>query len=125
MVFRLSQKPPLLFFPHMCVKPRKSNVSGFPLAPGRSIPGGVAPELDEPGLVGMQLQVELRASLTKIGEELHGITVLLEPDNEVISEPHDDHVAVGMPTPPLPDPPVEHVVEIDVREQRRNRCPLR
>ena len=32
MVFRLSQKPPLLFFPHMCVKPknRQSQVSRRP-----------------------------------------------------------------------------------------------
>jgi hypothetical protein len=30
MVLRFNQKWPLLVFPQMCVKPRKSNVSGFP-----------------------------------------------------------------------------------------------
>ena len=30
MVIRLSQKPPFLPFPQICVKPKKSKVSGFP-----------------------------------------------------------------------------------------------
>jgi hypothetical protein len=29
-----------------------------------------------------------------------------------------------VPLPPLPDPPVEDVVEVDVGQQRRGRCPL-
>ena len=37
---------------------------------------------------------------------------MLEPDDEVIGEPHDDNVAVGMPASPLPDPPVEQKTEI-------------
>ena len=66
MVMRLSQNRPPLVFPQMCVKPRKSNVSGFPTPRAARCSGGIAPELDQPGLVGMQLQPELREPLTKI-----------------------------------------------------------
>jgi hypothetical protein len=76
-------------------------------------------------LSGVQFQPELRESLAEIGEELLRIGLVLEPGDEIISEPYDDHVAVGVPTPPLPDPLVEHVVEIHVGKQRRDRCPLR
>ena len=73
----------------------------------------------------MQFQTELREPLAKIVQELLGVTSMLEPDDEVIGEPRDDHVAAGVPFPPLLDPPVEDVVQVHVGEQRRNRCPLR
>src|SRR5919197_3773601 len=96
----------------------------LPEAPCRSPLGGVPPELDQPGLVGMQLQPELRQPLAKVAKELLGIALMLEAGDEIIGEPHHDHVAARLPTPPLPDPPVEHVVEVDVGEQRRDRCSL-
>ncbi len=43
----------------------------------------------------------------------------------IIGEPGDDHVAPGVPQPPLPGPAVNDVVEVHVGEQRRHRCPLR
>src|ERR687891_1356795 len=52
-------------------------------APCRSSLDGEPPELDQPGLVGMQLQPELREPLTEVVEELLGVTQMLEPDNEV------------------------------------------
>ena len=59
-VIRLSQNRPLLDFAQMCVKPRKSNVSGLPRALGCPVTGGVPPELDQPGFVRVQFQPELR-----------------------------------------------------------------
>ena len=50
---------------------------------------------------------------------------MLEPHHEVVGEAHDDHVAARVPPPPLVGPQVKDVVQVDVREQRRNRCPLR
>src|ERR671918_142039 len=94
-------------------------------APCRSSLDGEPPELDQPGLVGMQFQPELRESLTEVVEELLGVTQVLESDDEIVGEAHDDQIAAGMPTPPLPDPSVEHVVEVDVGEQRRSRRSLR
>ena len=37
------------------------------------------------------------ANRSKVSEELFRITTVLEPDDEVISEPGDDHVATGVP----------------------------
>ena len=78
--------------------------------------GGEPSELDEPGLLGMQLQVELRKSFAKIDEEPLCIISMLEPDDEVIGEPHNDNVATSMPVSPLPGPPVEGVVKVNIRK---------
>src|SRR4249920_3790360 len=82
----------------------------LPDAPGRPSPGGVPPELQQPGLVGVQLQPELREPLTKIGKELPRIVLVLEPRDEVVGEPHDDHIPVRMPTSPPRHPQVEDIV---------------
>ena len=119
MVMRLSQKRPFLVFPQMCVKPRKSNVSGFPSPRFCRFAAGEPSELDEPRLVGVQFQTELREPLAKVGEEPLRIGLMLEPGHKVVGEPRDDHITVGVPSSPLPDPPVEDVVEIDVGKQGR------
>ena len=87
--------------------------------------GGEPPELDQPRLVGVQLQAELREPLAKISEEPLGVLTMLEADDEVVSEAHDDHVTVRVAPSPLVGPQVKDVVQVDVCEQRRNRCPLR
>ena len=45
----------------------------FPLAPRRAPAGGVPPELDQPGLGGVQLQAELREPLAQPGQERLGV----------------------------------------------------
>jgi hypothetical protein len=37
---------------------------------------------------------------------------------------HDNHIASGMALPPLADPQVIDVVQVDIREEWRNHCPL-
>jgi hypothetical protein len=49
---------------------------------------------------------------------------MLEPGHEVIREAHDDHVTVCVLASPLPDPPVDDIVEVDIGKQRGGRCPL-
>jgi len=56
----------------------------LPESPCRSSLGGEPPELDQPGLVGMQLQPELREPLAKVVEELLGVALMLEADDEII-----------------------------------------
>jgi len=92
---------------------------GLADAPRRPVSGRVAPELDEARLVGVQLQVELRQPLAKLSEEPLRVNLMLEPGDKVIGEAHDDNVTVGVPTPPLPGPPVKDVVQVDVGEQGR------
>ncbi len=89
------------------------------LATPSSVSDGEPPELDQTCLVGMQLEAELRQSFTKVDEELLRFPVMLEPDNEVVGEAGDDHITASLASPPLPNPPVEDVVEIDVGQQRR------
>jgi len=91
----------------------------FPETLGCSVAGGEPSKLDQPGLVGVQLQAELREPLTEIAEELLGVAKILEPNDEVIGEPHHDYVASGTSTPPLMGPLVECVMKVDVGEQRR------
>ena len=51
--------------------------------------------------------------------------LILKSHHDVVRKPHDDHVAVrSLPSPRL-DPQVEHVVEVDVRQQRRGTAALR
>jgi hypothetical protein len=54
-VIRFNQNRLSRVFPQIWVKPRKSNVSGFPDASLRAMLGGEAPELHQAGLVGVQL----------------------------------------------------------------------
>src|SRR6266536_3884075 len=94
-------------------------------APLLSSLGGEAAELEQARLLGGQLQAELRKSVAKLGEEPLGVIPVLEADDVVVGDAHDDHLATRMPPPPLVGPEVEDGVEVDVCEQRRDRCSLR
>ena len=83
-----------------------------------AISGGEAPELEQPRLLGVQLQGELREPVAQLRPEPLGVFPMLESHHGVISEAHDDHVAARVPSSPLVGPEVEDVVRIDVREQR-------
>src|SRR5215211_595211 len=71
---------PVLALPADVREPQEVERPWLPEAPCRSALGGVAPELDQPGLVGVQFQAELREPLTEIMEELLGVTLVLEAD---------------------------------------------
>ena len=73
----------------------------------------------------MQLQSEFREPLAEIGEEPLSVLTMLKARHIVVGEPHEDHVPPRVAPPPLVGPQVKHVVQVDVREQRRHRCPLR
>jgi hypothetical protein len=55
-----------------------------PVTPGCPVPGSVPPELDEPGLVRVQFQPELREPAAEFFQEPLGVIFVLEPDDEVI-----------------------------------------
>src|SRR5208283_2371971 len=106
-VIRFSQNRPFPDFAQMCVKPRKSNVS---LTPGCPVPGGMPPELDQPGLIRVQFQPELREPAAQPGQEQLSVLPVLEPDDEIVSETHDDHITARVPLPPPVGPQVQDVV---------------
>src|SRR3954452_5011347 len=91
----------------------------------RAIPGGMPSELDQPCLFGVELQTELREPVPQLDREPLRVFPMLKSHHEVISEAHDHNVTVRVPRPPLVSPQVQDVVCVDVREQRRNRSPLR
>jgi hypothetical protein len=47
-----------------------------------AVAGGVAPELDQPRLVGMEFEAELREPVAKLGKEPLRIGLMLEPGNK-------------------------------------------
>src|SRR5258705_606155 len=89
-----------------------------------AIPGGVPAELDQPRLLGVQLQTEFREPVAKVSPELLCVFPMLKSHHEVVSEANDDDVTVRVPSPPLVSPQIKDVVRVDVPEQRRCRCSL-
>src|SRR5881296_937259 len=90
----------------------------FPVATPSPGPLRVAAELDEPRLVGVQRQPELREPLAQLGEEPLGLLPLLEPHDEVIRKAHDHDIAARLLLPPPLGPVIEHVVQVDIGQQR-------
>src|SRR6266576_1012579 len=75
-------------------------------------------------LLGMQLQMELPHSLGEFHPKLIGLRLRLKSQRDIIRETHDDHFAERpLPTPRL-GPQVEHVMKIDVSQQRRSASAL-
>src|ERR1700720_4702900 len=116
-VVLLTRNCPRLLRSQMKVKPRKLKVSGFP-SPRRAWFRRKAAELDQAGLVRIEWQQELLEPLAHIVPEAPGVRLVLEADDNVISIPHEDHVARGLVPSPALGPEVEHVMQVDVGEQR-------
>ena len=68
----------------------------------------------------MQRQAELRQPLPQIAEEPLGIRLPLEADDGVVGVADDDHLAVALALAPLVRPEVVDVVQVDVRQERRD-----
>src|SRR6266545_5550794 len=69
-------------------KPERLRLAESPRLPSL---GREPAELDQARLLGRQLQVELRKPAAKLGEEPLGVITVLEADNVVVGEAHDDH----------------------------------
>src|SRR5262249_3438365 len=80
----------------------------------------MAAKLDQAGLVRVQRQRELLQPFAHRFPEAPGVRLVLETDDDVVSIPHDDHVTRGLVPSPALGPEIEHVVKVDVREQRRD-----
>src|ERR1700680_308677 len=76
-------------------------------------------KLQKSRLLGMQLQVELLHAFRELRPELLGIRLAVKSDHDVVRKTHHDDIAVRPLLTPCLDPQVEHVMKIDVRQQRR------
>jgi len=99
-------------------EPQKRKGLGLPLATPFSLLGRKAAKLDEARLLGMKLQSELAETIRKLAQELPGIRLVLESSDDVIGEPHDDHVACGPRSTSMLDPQVDHAMEVNVGQER-------
>src|SRR5438309_9244987 len=105
-------------------KAKKVERLRFPFSTPLPVVDRVWTELQQARFLRMQLQVELPHSLGQLRPKLLGIRFHLEAKHDVVSETHDDHIAVRpLPTPRL-GPQVEHVMKIDVSQQRRSTSAL-
>src|SRR3954466_5098361 len=79
-----------------------------------------AAKRDQAGLVRMQRQRKLLQARAHRVLEAPGIGLVLETDHDVIRVADDHHVARGLPPSPALGPEVEHVVQVDVGQERRD-----
>ncbi|MHB1598746.1 MAG: hypothetical protein ACYCXY_07620 [Acidimicrobiales bacterium] len=85
-VFRRNANRPALVSPQMCVKTEERERLGPAEVVSPAVLDGEPPELDQAGLLGVQLQVELGQALHQVLVELLGVGTILEADDGVVSE---------------------------------------
>ena len=124
-VLRLTMNRPNPFFPLMCVKPRKSNVSGLAFPSSFPVLFGKPTELDPARLVGMEFQPKLPQPFPKVFQETICFRLMLESYDGVIRIADDHHLALRIFPAPDVHPEIENVVQVDIREERRNHRTLR
>jgi tRNA A37 threonylcarbamoyladenosine synthetase subunit TsaC/SUA5/YrdC len=72
--------------------------------------GRITAELYQTRFLGMEVQRELRQSITKVTPEPLRLITMLKDNHDVIGETNDDNIASRIPTTPLVRPKVENVV---------------
>ena len=96
-----------------------------PFASCAAARSGEPAELDEAGFVGVQLQGERGQPRLQVAQKPLCIPLVLESDHEIIGVTHDDGVTDRSGAPFLLEPQVEDVVQVDVRQNRRDNRALR
>src|SRR6267378_3980134 len=81
-------------------------------------------KLQQPRFLGMQFQVELPHPFREFPPKLIGIRFTVKAHHDVISESHDDDIAVRPLLTPCLDPQIEYVMKIDVCQKRRSTSAL-
>src|ERR1700692_2277621 len=104
-------RPLLLLFPHMCVKPRKSNVSGFPSPRFFRFSAANGPNSSSRVFSGCSSKLNFRIRSLSSARN--------RTASDVIGKPHHYYVSVGSLTAPCLDPQVEHIVKVDIGQEWR------
>jgi len=97
-------------------------VKGFRLPFSALFPtfSGIAPKLDHARLLRVQFQPELSQPLPKFFQETFCFGPLLEPQHRVVGVAHDDDIAARLLLPPLLHPEIQDVMQVEIRQDRRN-----
>src|SRR5208283_6243782 len=85
----------------------------------------VPTKLDEPRLIGMKIQSKTSEPRLEVGKELLRFVPMLEAHDSVVRVAHDDHVAGGASLPPLVDPSIIDMMEVNVCQERADDRALR
>src|ERR1700680_2166104 len=91
----------------------------FPFSTPLPLIDRIRTKLQKSRLLGMQLQVELLHAFREFRPKLIGIRLAVKSDHDVVRKTHHDDIAVRPLLTPCLDPQVEHVMEINVGQQRR------
>ena len=73
----------------------------------------------------MKIQSKTGEPRPEIGKELLRFVPMLEAHDRVVRVTHDDHVAGGASLPPLVDPLIINMMEVNVRQERADDRALR
>jgi hypothetical protein len=65
----------------------------------------------------VERQPKVREALFELGDKPVRRLLMFETHHEVVGVAHDHDIAVCLPIPPLLDPQVEHVVQVDIGQQ--------
>ena len=79
--------------------------------------GGIAPELNQAGLVRVQFQPELPHAVLPFGKEPLRVGTMFESQHRIIRKADHDHVTRGVMPAPVPDPQIENIMQEDVGQQ--------
>ena len=86
----------------------------FSLPTPSSILGSISAKFDKAGFVGMHLQSKLSQPLVQFSKELLRFGAILESHNEIVCKADDHHIAFCFPIPPLLNPKVKYVVQVNI-----------
>ena len=109
--------------PQMNTKPRNLKVSGFPSPRCARLSAARRPNSIR-RVLSRCSDSENSSNRSRIVPETPGVGLVLEANNNVVGIPHDDDVARGLAPSPALGPEIEHVVQIDVGQERRDHRPL-
>jgi hypothetical protein len=85
----------------------------------------MAAEFEQARLLWMQLQAKLFHPLPECFQKAAGFPFVLETDNDVVGIAHQDDFPSGVLAAPAVRPEVEHVVQVDIGQYRRDDRVLR
>src|SRR5271155_2097438 len=89
-----------------------------------SVAPRTASKLDQPRLLGVQFQPEAREPFTQLRKEPLGLDSMLEPNDEVIRKTYHDDITASLLLSPSLGPQVEHIMKVDIGQQRANATAL-
>src|ERR1700687_4248780 len=111
--------------PAIMLEPQEVERLRFAEASSAAVRNRVPTKLDEPRLIGMKIQSKTSEPRLEIGKELLRFVPMLKADDSVVRVAHRTHVASGASLPPLVDPLIIDMMEVNVCQERADDRALR